>query len=35
MFSNPAFKALHTRIARYVTPYDVADATTAATTCRA
>jgi len=23
MFSNPAFKALHTRIARYVTPYDV------------
>jgi len=24
MFSNSAFKALHTRIARYVTPYDVA-----------
>jgi polysaccharide biosynthesis protein PslG len=24
MFANPAFKALHTRIARYVTPYDVA-----------
>ena len=23
MFPNPAFKALHTRIARYVTPYDV------------
>ena len=23
MFSNPDFKALHTRIARYVTPYDV------------
>jgi hypothetical protein len=23
MFSNPAFKALHTKIARYVTPYDV------------
>jgi hypothetical protein len=24
MFANPAFKALHTKIARYVTPYDVA-----------
>ena len=24
MFTNPAFVALHTRIARYVTPYDVA-----------
>jgi hypothetical protein len=24
MFSNPAFQALHTKIARYVTPYDVA-----------
>jgi hypothetical protein len=24
MFSNPAFGALHTKIARYVTPYDVA-----------
>ena len=24
MFASPAFKALHTRIARYVTPYDVA-----------
>jgi hypothetical protein len=24
MFSNAAFKALHTKIARYVTPYDVA-----------
>jgi hypothetical protein len=24
MFSNPAFVALHTKIARYVTPYDVA-----------
>src|SRR5579871_134802 len=23
MFASPAFKALHTRIARYVTPYDV------------
>ena len=26
MFSNPAFSALHTTIARYVTPYDVAAA---------
>ena len=25
MFGNPAFLALHTHIARYVTPYDVAD----------
>ena len=24
MFTNPAFTALHTKIARYVTPYDVA-----------
>ena len=24
MFSSPEFKALHTTIARYVTPYDVA-----------
>jgi hypothetical protein len=24
MFANPAFKVLHTKIARYVTPYDVA-----------
>lgn len=25
MFASPAYKALHTRIARYITPYDVAD----------